>query len=62
MSQTNQAFCDMFGIPAPPEALVGADCGEAAIQLAPLWGDLDAFLARVHEILEARDPVVGDRI
>ena len=26
VSQTNQAFCDMFGIPAPPAALVGADC------------------------------------
>lgn len=62
VSQTNKAFCDMFGIPAPPEALVGADCEEAAIQLAPLWGDLDAFLARVHELLAARQPVVGDRI
>lgn len=62
VSQTNQAFCDLFGIPAPPEALIGADCEEAAIQLAPLWGDLGAFLARVHEVLDARDPVVGDRI
>ena len=62
VSQTNQAFCDMFGIPAPPEALVGADCEEAAIQLAPLWGDLDSFLARVHEVLDAREPVVGDRL
>jgi signal transduction histidine kinase/CheY-like chemotaxis protein/HPt (histidine-containing phosphotransfer) domain-containing protein len=62
VSQTNQAFCDMFGIPAPPEALVGADCEEAAIQLAPLWGDLDGFLARVHELLDAREPVVGDRV
>ncbi|HYO17580.1 MAG TPA: ATP-binding protein, partial [Dermatophilaceae bacterium] len=62
VSQTNQAFCDMFSIPAPPEALVGADCEGAAIQLAPLWGDLDAFLVRVHEVLDAREPVVGDRI
>lgn len=62
VSQTNQAFCDMFGIPAPPEALIGADCEEAAIQLAPLWGDLDSFLARVHELLDAREPVAGDRI
>jgi signal transduction histidine kinase len=62
VSQTNQAFCDMFGIPAPPQALVGADCEEAAIALAPLWGDLEAFLARVHELLAARAPVFGDRI
>ncbi|MDH4016395.1 MAG: PAS domain-containing protein, partial [Actinomycetota bacterium] len=26
VAQTNQAFCDMFGVPVPPEALVGADC------------------------------------
>ena len=62
VSQTNQAFCDMFGIPAPPAALVGADCEAAAVQLAPLWGDLDGFLARVHELLAAGKPVVGDRI
>ncbi len=62
VSQTNQAFCDMFGVPAPPEALVGADCEEAAIQLAPLWGDIDAFLARVHEVLgrpQARWSAIG---
>ena len=62
VSQTNQAFCDMFNIPAPPAALVGADCEQAAIALGPLWGDLDAFLARVHELLESGQPVVGDRI
>ncbi len=26
----NQEFCDMFSIPAPPEALFGADCSNAA--------------------------------
>ena len=62
VSQTNQAFCDLFGIPAPPEALIGGDCEESAIALAPLWGDLDRFMARVHEVLSAGDPVVGDRI
>ncbi|WP_124749006.1 PAS domain-containing protein, partial [Alteromonas facilis] len=23
---TNQAFCDLFNVPAPPESLLGADC------------------------------------
>lgn len=62
VSQTNQAFCDMFGIPAPPGALVGADCAQAAIQLAPLWGDLDSFLARVDQLIAEGRSVVGDRI
>ena len=42
---------------AGPKRLYGE---QAAIQLAPLWGDLDGFLARVHELLAAREPVVGD--
>ena len=62
VAQTNRAFCDMFSIPAPPEALVGADCQQAAVQLAPLWADLDGFLARVDEILAAGKPVVGERL
>ena len=62
VAQTNQAFCDMFAVPVPPEVLVGADCQQAAVQLAPLWGDLEAFLARVDELLTAGDPVVGERI
>lgn len=62
VARTNQAFCDMFSIPAPPEALIGADCEQAAIQLAPLWGDLDAFLARVDEILAGDEAVLGERL
>ena len=35
----NESFCTMFSIPAPPEALVGADCVGAARAAAPLTAD-----------------------
>ena len=53
----NQAFCDLFLIPAPPEALLGGDCVEAARSLGPP-GDVDPFLARVDELIDAWATVV----
>ena len=62
VSQTNQAFCDRSASRPRRRPSSGPTARRPAIQLAPLWGDLDAFLARVHELLAARAPVVGDRI
>ncbi len=54
----NQAFCDLFGVGAPPESLVGGDC--AGLAAAPLFADPDAFLTRVDEILTRGQPVLGE--
>ena len=62
VARTNQAFCQMFGIPAPPEALVGGDCVEAARSLGALWGDLDGFLARVDALIRDWRTVTNERI
>lgn len=56
----NQAFCDLFAIPAPPTAMVGADCSKAAEQSAPLFSDPAAFVARVSELLVRQAPAHGD--
>lgn len=58
----NQAFCDLFGIPAPPDALVGADCDEAVRQSAGLFADPEAFLAGVDRVLAAREPVTSEAL
>ena len=58
----NQAFCDLFGIPAPPEALVGMDCAEAAEQTAALFADPRAFLDGVGALLAERRTVTGEAI
>ena len=58
----NQAFCDLFGIPAPPEALVGMDCAEAAEQTAALFADPAAFLDGVDALLAGRETATGEFI
>lgn len=52
----NAPFCRMFGIDAPPEALLGADCAGAAIASAPLMADPQGFLDGIARALAARAP------
>lgn len=58
----NSAFCEMFGVPAEPQALVGTDCAQAAHAAAQLAEDPAAFLARIDEILAANATVAGERV
>lgn len=62
VSVANRTFCAMFSIPAPPEALVGADCVAAAHASAPLAADPEAFLARIEHVVAARTDVRGDEV
>ncbi len=57
---TNQQFCDLFSIPAPPEALIGADCRKAAQDSCSLFASPDCFLSRVEDLLERREVVAGE--
>ncbi len=59
---TNHAFCELFGILAPPEAMVGADCAGAAEQTKVLFKDPEGWLSRVDEILAARKAVIGETV
>jgi PAS domain S-box-containing protein len=56
----NQAFCDLFSIPAPPMALIGADCSNAAETSKALFSDPDAFVARVSALLAERALITGE--
>ena len=56
----NQAFCDMFHIPAPPEALVGTDCAEAARASLPQIKDGTRFIQRIEALLARHEPALGD--
>ncbi len=59
---TNKAFCGLFGIPAPPEALQGSNCAEAIKESANLFRDPDAFIRRVNQLLENREVSVGEQL
>lgn len=56
----NEDFCVQFGIAAPPEALIGADCVEAARASASSFEDPQGFLRGIEATLSARVPVVGE--
>lgn len=47
----NQAFCDIFSIPAKPEDLVGQDCSQAAEQSKHLFADPELFVQSIHQAL-----------
>ena len=58
----NQTFCDLFGIPAPPASLVGADCSDSAEQSKALFADPEAFVERIAFVLASREQVLGEEL
>jgi PAS domain S-box-containing protein len=59
---TNQLFCDMFGIPVPPEALLGADCSNAAEESKMFFKNPDKFIADIKLILAKKQAVLNDEL
>ncbi|MGH1347031.1 MAG: response regulator [Nannocystales bacterium] len=58
----NPLLCEMFSVPATPDALVGADCKEAGHRSATLFADPDGFLRTVEERIARGEPVAGERL
>ncbi len=52
----------MFGIPAPPQALVGKDCSKAAEESRDMFADLEQFVCSVESTLAEQRPVVGEEL
>lgn len=59
---TNQAFCDIFSIPLPPEALIGANCNQAVEEAKKLVAKPDLFPGRIAELIETRQVAIGEEI
>jgi PAS domain S-box-containing protein len=59
---TNQLFCDMFGIPVPPELLIGADCSNSAEQSKQLFKDPEKFVSDISKILFYKVAVYNDEL
>lgn len=58
----NQTFCELFSIPTPPAALVGADCRGSAEQVKGLFKQPERFVHRIDELLQQRRAVVGEEL
>ncbi|MBX3013667.1 MAG: CHASE domain-containing protein [Caldilineaceae bacterium] len=54
----NQAFCDMFHVPAGAANLLGRDYHEPSV--APFSADPLTFHQRIDQILAAREPVIAE--
>ncbi|MEI8114886.1 MAG: PAS domain S-box protein, partial [Bacteroidia bacterium] len=59
---TNQLFCDMFGIPAPPEVMVGADCSGSAEDSKFFFKNPVKFITDINLVLEERKAVYNDEL
>lgn len=59
---TNQQFCDMFGIPAAPTALQGADCSNSAEQSKMLFKEPEKFVSGITQLLKKQIPVTGEEL
>ena len=59
---TNESFCKLFQIPAPPDALVGADCTESAEQSKHFFKDPEIFVKRIEKLLEDRKLVIREEL
>jgi len=58
----NSEFCEIFGIDAPPNVLVGAETATAAQRSNALVAEPERFAARIDEVIAARTPVIGEEI
>lgn len=59
---TNQVFCDMFGIQATPEQLVGADCTGAIEEHKGLFAQPEKFVQRMDVLLQDKKLVVNEQL
>lgn len=51
---TNNTFCHMFGIPVPPEQMVGWDCSLSAEQSKHLFTESEAFVEKITDLLKEK--------
>ncbi|MFZ4816826.1 MAG: ATP-binding protein, partial [Phototrophicaceae bacterium] len=58
----NEAFCSMFGLPATPEQLYGADCSTSAEQTKGMFVDPQTFVSRIDTLLRDRQLAVNERL
>ncbi len=58
----NWELCMMFGIPAPPQALIGTDCSEGVQQVKHLFAEPEAFVGRIERLLGERRTVTDEEL
>lgn len=57
---TNQVFCDLFNLDRTPESLIGIKRSWIAKKAYPLIESAPLFFRRVQDILNSKQPVIGE--
>lgn len=57
---TNSTFCDMFGIPVPPDQMKGWDCSDSAEQSKAMFADPEKFVTDISTLLKNQVQVTGE--
>src|SRR3954471_16840661 len=58
----NEDFCAIFGVESLPEELAGVGAQRIAAHLKDVIADPDGFIARIDEVITAREPVTNEEI
>ncbi|MEA5409680.1 PAS domain S-box protein [Haloarculaceae archaeon H-GB2-1] len=58
----NHALCDIIGVPNRSDEFVGRDCGRANQEIKELFEDSGAFIDRIEELLNRREPVLDEEL
>ena len=59
---TNERFCNMFGVEAPPEMLIGADCVLASEQSKVIFKEPEEFIHRIKSLIDKKEVVIGEEL
>lgn len=59
---SNKAFTRMFKLPFPPEALIGLDCEQLAVDSAGFFVEEESFIQRIEEIIEKQEVVIDEEM
>lgn len=58
----NQPFCTLFGIDAPSDVLIGANCKDSAVESADYFLEPSLFLSRIESIYANGETVLNEEI
>lgn len=58
----NQLFCDLFEIPAPAEALIGADCAQSAEESKYLFKNPEGFVKQINDLLAKQEISINEEL
>jgi PAS domain S-box-containing protein len=62
ITNLNQAFCDLFGLPEPPAELIGTPATQVVRRVMAVLADPSRFARRTKEALAERKPVSGEQV